>query len=69
MHGNIPDDQISRLARGFIRQYGTSAPELVMGEERKALRDGDLRGAAICRRLSSEIEKLLALEPISLMVH
>lgn len=65
----VPDHEIVRLARDFVKQHGPTAVELVARKEREILGAGDIPGAGICRRLLREIERLLALEPASLLIH
>ena len=66
---NISDKDIAQLARGFVRQHGHAAIALVTGKENEVLIEGNVAGAGICRRLIREIEKLLTIEPASLLLH
>jgi hypothetical protein len=62
-------DEITRMARRFVREHGQAAPGLVRGKEQEALTEGNLHGVIICRRLLGEIESLLALEPATSARH
>ena len=65
----VPDEEIAGLARRFIREHGPAATDLVTRREYEELGAGNVSGAGICRRLIREIEKLLTLEPVSLLKH
>jgi hypothetical protein len=65
----VADQELSQLARRFIKQHGQAAPGLVTMKEHEELVAGNVNGAGLCRRLVREIEKLLTLEPVSLLKH
>jgi hypothetical protein len=66
---HVSDNEIAQLARRFVKQHGEAATNLVTQKEHEVLREGNVTGAGICRRLIREIDKLLTLEPASLLVH
>jgi hypothetical protein len=66
---HVSDHEITGLARRFIKEHGQAAPDLVATKEQEVLREGNVTGAGICRRLICEIQQLLTLEPVSLLKH